>query len=185
MLPRRPRFSCPLDRTDPLTISAARRLPLPQLARGRPRQPMARLARHHDELTTVMTLMRDEVSEHVADVEGQVAPDVPSRRRDLTPRRKAELEKRLDSVAAALQRNNELPACDATVIDASGSGNAVFPPERLDPHAPRVVEVGCDRADRALWCSRNGNVPECGRQALDELDRDPVAGSPGRNQRRS
>src|SRR5437667_8521258 len=138
MLPRRPRFSCPLDRTDPLTISAARRLPLPQLTRGRLGQPMARLARHHDELTTVMTLMRDEVREHMADVEGQVAPHVPSRRRDVPPRRKAQLEQRFDPVAAAIQRSNELPACDATVIDASGSGNAVFPPERLDPHAPRV-----------------------------------------------
>src|SRR5207245_9554590 len=97
--------------------SFARRLPLPHLARGRPRQPMARLALHHDELTTVMTLMRDEVREHMADVEGQVAPHVPSRRRDVPPRRKAQYEQGLAPVAAVMQRSNELPGLDAKVVE--------------------------------------------------------------------
>src|SRR6266566_9973821 len=121
-----------------------------------------------------MRLMRDEIRQHMADVEGQVAPYIPSRRRDLPPRREAQRKKSFDPVAAAFQRGHELPPGEAAVIDASGCGNAVFPPKRLDPHAPGVVEVGRDHADRALWYSRNGNVPECGRQALDEVDRDPV-----------
>jgi len=96
----------------------------------------------------------------------------------LTPRRKAQLKKRFDPIAALFQRRNELPTCDATVIDASRGGNAVFPPERLDPPAPRIVKVGRDHSDRALWYSRNGDVPKCGWQALDEVDRDPVVRLP-------
>jgi len=53
------------------------RLPLPQPVSGRPRQSLARLASHHDDLTAVMRLVRHEVGEHMADVEGEVPPYVP------------------------------------------------------------------------------------------------------------
>src|SRR2546428_521020 len=134
---------------------------------------MARLARYHDDLAAVMTFMRDEIGEHVADVEREVAPHVPFRRRDLPPRGNAQLEQRFDPVAAAFQRSYELLTFDTTVIDESGRRNAMFPPQRLDPPAPPVVNVGRDRSDRAPRLSRDGDVPEGGRQALDELDRDP------------
>src|SRR5437879_9211578 len=119
-----------------------------------------------------MSLMRDEVGQHMAYVEGQVAPYIPSRRRDLPPGLKAQLQQCCDAVAAVLQGSHELPPCDTTLIHASRRGNAVFPPQRLDPSAPRVVQMSCDHSDRAPWRSGNRRVPECGWQALDELDRD-------------
>src|SRR5712664_710520 len=107
-----------------------------------------------------MTFMRDEVGEHVADVEREVAPDVPFRPRDLPPRRNTQLEQRFDPVAAAFQRGHELLTLDTTVIHGSGRPNAMFPPQRPDPAAPRVVKVGRDRSDRAPRLSRDGDVPE-------------------------
>src|SRR5438132_6380445 len=77
-----------------------------------------------------MSLMRDEIGQHVADVEGQVAPDIPPRRRDLTPGLKAQFQQRCDGVAAVLQGSHELPPCDTTLIHASRCGNAVLPPQR-------------------------------------------------------
>lgn len=65
---------------------------MPQPVRDHPRQPVACLASYHQDLTAVMTLVRHEIGEHVADVEGQVAPDIPFRRRDLTPPRETELK---------------------------------------------------------------------------------------------
>jgi len=118
------------------------------------------LPSQHNDLTAVMSLVRDEVGEHMGNIQGQVAPYIPFRRRHLPLRSKAQLEKRLDPIAAALQRGNELPSCDATMIHAKRSDNAVLPPERLHPHAPRVVKVGRDHAHRALWRSRNRGVPE-------------------------
>ena len=59
-----------------LLVASSGRLPLPQPVRHRPRESMARLTSYHDDLTAVMALMRDEIGEHVADVEGQVAPHV-------------------------------------------------------------------------------------------------------------
>jgi hypothetical protein len=144
---------------------------------------VARLTSNHDDLATMMPFMRDEVGQHMPDVEGQVAPDIPLRRRNLAPRRKTQLEQRFDPFAAPVQRCNELPACDTTVIDASRRGNPVFAAERLDPHASRVVEVSRDRADRTLG-SGHRNVPQGGGEPLDQVDRDPVVGPPGFNQGR-
>jgi hypothetical protein len=50
--------------------------------------------------------------------------------------------------------------------------------KRLDPTAPGVVKVSSDPADRALRRPRNNEIPERRRQALDELDRDPVVRPP-------
>src|SRR5437867_11952347 len=83
------------------------RLPLPQPADGRQWQPVARLAGDHADLTALMSLLRDAIGQHVADVEGQVAPYIPPRRRALTPARKAHLQQRCDGVAAGLQGSCE------------------------------------------------------------------------------
>src|SRR2546429_8505557 len=97
----------------------------------------------------MMSLMRDEIGQHVADVEGQVAPYIPPRRRALTPGRKAQLQHRFDGVAAVLQGSHELPPCDTTLIHASQRGNAVFPPQRPDPPAPLALQISFDQLDRA------------------------------------
>jgi len=146
---------------------------------------VARLAGDDDDLTAVMSLMRDEIGQHVADVEGQVAPYIPSRRRDLPPGLKAQLQQRFDAVTALLQGSHELPPRHTTLIHASRRGNAVFPPQGLDPPAPRVVQMSSDHSDRAPWRSGNRGVPECGWQALDQPDRDPVVRLPRGKKRRS
>src|ERR671933_798155 len=112
---------------------------------------MARLARHHDDLTAVVSLVRDEVSEHVADVEREISPHVALGRRDAPLGRDAKLEQGLDPGATPLQRGDELPWRGPTMIDASGDCNAVLAAERLDPHTPDVVQVGRDRPNRAPW----------------------------------
>src|SRR5438046_10749265 len=104
-------------------------------------------------------LMRDEIGQHVADVEGQVAPDIPPRRRDLTPGLKAQLQQRCDAVAAVLQGSHELTPCDTTLIHASRCGNAVLTPQRLDPAACRVVRLSCNHSDRASWGAGKRDVP--------------------------
>ena len=119
---------------------------------------MARLARDHDDLPAVMAFMRHEIREHVADIEGQVAPDVSFRRWDLPARGKTQLEQCFHSLAAPFQRRHELPPCDATMIDARRGRDAVFAAERFEPPAAGVVEVGGDRADRAVR-SRHRDVP--------------------------
>src|SRR5947208_14540357 len=85
----------------------ADRLPLPQPADGRQWQPVARLAGDHDDLTAMMSVMRDEIGQHVADVAGEVAPYIPPRRRELTPARTTQLQQRSDAVAAVLQGAHE------------------------------------------------------------------------------
>jgi hypothetical protein len=142
------------------------------------------LACHHHDLTTVMSLVRHEVGQHVSDVKREIAPDIALRGWDLAFCIKAQLEKSLDPGATQFQRGNELPGRDTSVIDPRGSRNAVLPSERLDPHAPGVVKVGSNRADRALWHPRNCVIPECRGKALDELNRDPVIRPPGGNETR-
>src|SRR5256886_15341382 len=108
-------------------------------------------------------LMRDEIGQHVADVEGQVAPDIPPRRGDLTPGLKAHLQQRFDAVAAALQASHELPPCNTTLIHASRRGSAVFPSQCLDPPGPRVVQMSCDSFG---WCAAALREPRCPRVRL-------------------
>ena len=61
----------------------------------------------------------------------------------------------------------------------------MFPPERFDPRAPGVVKMPGDHAHRAPRRSRNGGIPECGGQLLDEICSDPAVGSPGGQERRA
>ena len=44
---------------------------------------MARLARDHENLTSVVSFVRDEVGQHVADVERKISPHISLGRRDL------------------------------------------------------------------------------------------------------
>ena len=45
---------------------------------------MAKLTSGHDDLTAMMTFMRDEVSENVAHVERKIPPGISARRRNVT-----------------------------------------------------------------------------------------------------
>ena len=50
--------------------------PLPKTTRNLNGQTMPELASEHDNLTAVMTFMRDEIGQDMPDVEGKVAPSI-------------------------------------------------------------------------------------------------------------
>jgi hypothetical protein len=62
---------------------------------------MARLARDHEDLTSVVSFVRDEVGQHVADVERKISPHISLGRRDLIFVTEASF--RRDSIAMPLR----------------------------------------------------------------------------------
>jgi hypothetical protein len=145
---------------------------------------MTCLPRHHSDLATMMSFVRHEVGQQMPDVEREIAPHVALGWRDLPSCGKAELEQRLHSAATALQCGHELARGDTMVVDAGGGGNSMLPPERLDPAAAGVVEVGSYSADRAPRGARNSDIPERRRQVLDKVDRHAVVRPPRGQQAR-
>ena len=97
---------------------------------------MAELARQHDDLASVMSLVRHEIREHVRYIERQVAPDVSLGRRDTASRCQAECEERLDPVTASAERGEQLASRRGTAVDGVGDGNAVLPAERPEAVGP-------------------------------------------------
>src|SRR4029079_19453997 len=83
-------------------------LPPPEAIDDGRRKPESGLPGNEDDLSAVMRLVGDEISQHVPDVEREVPPDVALRQRDLAARCESELEKGLDTPAALLQRNHKL-----------------------------------------------------------------------------
>lgn len=55
--------------------------------------------------------------------------------------------------------------------------------DHLDPHAPRVVNVRGERANRAAGRAGNAHGPQFRWQVLDEIHRDAVVGAPRVDQR--
>ncbi len=119
--------------------------------------------RQHD-LSTVMCFVGDEIAEDVPDVQRKIAPPIGPGRRDIPTVITAELQEMGDPVPAASQGGQELPGCDPPPINRGWHGLAVGHAEGPDPHAPRVVNVAGDHADRAARCPWQGGDPEVGRQ---------------------
>jgi hypothetical protein len=140
---------------------------------------MTELPGQHHDLAPVVALMRDEVCQDMRDVQRQVTPDVAFRRRHMAPRSHTEGEECFDPLAAPLKGGKQFRSRDLAAIDRGGKGDSVFLAERLDPHAPGVVEMPRDHADRAPRRSWNGRIPECAGQILDEVRGDPTVGPPG------
>jgi hypothetical protein len=126
----------------------------------------------------MMSFVRHEVSQHVPDVKGEIAPDIAFGWWDSAFCRKAQLKKSFDPGATSFQSGNKLPRRDTVVIDARGSRNVMLTSKSLDPTASGVVKVGGNCADRALRRPGNSEIPERWRQVGDELSRDPVIRSP-------
>jgi len=144
---------------------------------------MACLPGHHHDLSTVVRLVGHEVREHVADVERQVAPDIPLRRRYLPGGREPQTEKILNPLPAAFQRSHELASPHAMMVHTVGRSQTVLAPERLDPSASAVVDMRRNHPNGAVGHVRNLGVPERGREVLNEGDVDPVVGAPGGDDR--
>ena len=140
---------------------------------------MPELTRQHHDLASVVALMRDEVCQDMGDVQRQVAPDVGFRRRHVASCLNAEREERLDPPATAVQGGKQLASRNRAAIDRDGDRDPVFPAERLEPHAPGVVEMPRDHADRAPRRPWNGGIPNRGRQMLYEVRGDPAVCPPG------
>src|SRR5437868_11224187 len=100
---------------------------------------MTELTRQHHDLAAVMPLVRDEIRENMGDIEGQVAPDVRLGSRDMSAFAQPKREERLDPSAAPAKRGKQLTSRCLAAVGISGNGNPVFPAERLEPHASRVV----------------------------------------------
>ena len=159
-------------------------LPLPERADGLDGQAVARVARDHYDLTTVMRLVGHEIGQYVRHVKREIPPYVTIRRRDGAICREPQLEESLDASAAPFQRGDELSGRHAVVIHASRSGDAMLTSQRLEPPASGIVKVRRNRANRTLRRAGNGDTPKRTRQTLDELYGDPVARAPGTQEAR-
>ena len=139
---------------------------------------MIQLVGHHHDLAPMVGLMGDEVGQDVADIEGQVAPHIGPRGRDLTALPASQPQEVRDASATADQSRDELPAGHGTVIHSCWGGDSVLAAERLDPAASGVVEVSSNRPDGAARDSRNPCGPQGRRRVLDQMLRDPAVDLP-------
>src|SRR5712692_8847916 len=139
---------------------------------------MSQLAGEQHNLPAVMAFMRDEIGKKVADVQGEVAPNVRRGDRNTAAAVAPEPEKALDAQTAAFERRHQLPSADSPAIDLVRHRNAVLLTDHLDPHAPSVVDMSCNHADRATRSPWNARSPERGGQVLNEKDCDAVVGPP-------
>src|ERR1700733_1933054 len=160
-----------------LSVSGKPR-PLPETSCNLRRQAVPQLASQHYNLSPVMAFVSDEVSENVAHVEGKVPPHVRFRAGNASALVTAELQQIQDAGAATLERWNEILGFHFVTIDAPRHCDAVLLAQRLDPHAPGIMNVAGKRPDAATWCSWNFGFPEFGRQVLDQKNRHPIVGFP-------
>ena len=71
---------------------------------------------HQHDLSPVMPLVRDEITQHMPHIQWQVAPHVGSSRRDRPSVLTTELEQAADAIAAPPERGQELPSADPVPI---------------------------------------------------------------------
>ncbi len=136
------------------------RSPLPKPGGNVTRESMTELTRQHDDLASVMALMCDEVCQDMRDIQRQVAPYVGLRRRHIASRSDAQLEERFDPPATPLESGKQFMPRDLAAVDRGGDRDPVFLAEGLKPHAPGVVQMPGDHANRAPRCPGNSGVPE-------------------------
>lgn len=141
---------------------------------------MSQLARHQAQLPAMVCLMSDEVAEKVHDIGREILPGGGG---NGTTSGGAETDQANDAVAAPSERAAQFRWSNHAAIDGAWDGDAMACPEHLDPHAPHVVKVRGDRADRATRLAGDRFRPQSWRQVLDEIHRDAVTCAPRGNQR--
>ena len=122
--------------------------------------------------------MGDEVSQDMPDVQGQITPYVALGRRYATPLPATQRQKGSDAATAPLEGRAQLPSGDGPVIHPYRGYDPVLTAQGLDPGAPRVVDMGSDRPDRAARHSWDSRRPEDRGNVLDEIVCDATVGSP-------
>ncbi len=141
---------------------------------------MTRLSRQQHDLSTMMSLVRDEVVQKVDEIGREILPRSPG---NDAASSHAELEQSDGAVAASRQRAQELWRANAARIDGPWDRDTMLRAHHLDPHASGIVDVGRDRPHRPAWNAGNGCRPHRGRQVLDEIHRHAIVRSPGGDQR--
>jgi len=159
--------------------STRRRFPPPESIRDTLRQSPTELPRDHDDLPTVMRFVGNEVRQDVANVQREVPPDVHFRRRHLAHVGESQHQERFDPPTATLERRSELARRDRSTLDHPRPHDAVLGAEGPDPAAPRIVQMGGDRANGSAFNSWNGRLPHAFRHAKDQTRRNSVVRPPG------
>lgn len=154
------------------------RAPCPQSGGYGAGQAAIQLAGYHHYLAPMMRVMGDEIGQDMPDVEGQVAPHVGLGGRYATTPTAPQLQEGGDTPTTPVEGRAELPAGDGPVIDPCGGSDPMLLPQRLDPGAPCIMEVGGDGSDRAGRDPGDGRGPEDRGDVLDEVAGDATVGPP-------
>lgn len=136
---------------------------------------MAQLSRQHAELSTMMRFVSDKVVEEVNEIGRKVLPGC---RRDRAATRGAESDHVDDAFAAAFQGPRQGGWFNCSGVDSPRHCDAMTSRDHLDPHAPRVVNVRGERANRATRRAGNVHGPQLSWQVLDKIHRDTVVRAP-------
>src|ERR1700678_2022831 len=83
--------------------------PLPQSSCHGCGEPMTQLTRHQDNLSSMMTLVSDEIGKDMPDVRRQIPPRIRPRGRDASAVLTPELEQAVDPAAASAQAFCQFP----------------------------------------------------------------------------
>jgi hypothetical protein len=110
----------------------------------------------------MMAFVRNEIRKDVPNIEGKIAPRIRRTGRDpaavLTPQR----QEANHPPAAPVERLYELLRADSAPIDGFWHFNPVLLPQRLDPHAARVMDVASDHSNCPTRRTGHDRPPEFG-----------------------
>jgi hypothetical protein len=144
---------------------------LPEAAPHHLGQRDLELPRKERTLPAMVALVRYEIRKHMADVQHEIAPGVGRRRRYLPPMGAPKAEEVLDGCGPVTKGPGKIRLAGQSPVHRLWDPNAERLSKGSDPHAPRIVDMPCDRPGCATGRARDGLVPEPGREAGKEQTR--------------
>jgi hypothetical protein len=130
----------------------------------------------------MVTFVRNEVREHVPNIEREIAPRIGSGGRNRAAVITTQLQKTHHRAAAPVQRRYELPRANPAPIDRFRHLDSMLPAQRLYPHASRVMDVPGDHPDGPPRRARHDGRPQIRGQMLHEEDGDSIVRFPHWNE---
>src|SRR5260370_31187201 len=106
------------------------------------------------------------------DVEGKVTPRVGRGEGDYTASVTTERQQTDHAAATVAKCSNQLLRFNLVSIDGWRHRDAVFLSQRLDPHAPRIVDVAGNHPHSSSWCPLHSVTPYLGGILFTEDARD-------------
>ena len=100
------------------------------------------------------------MKEVVAHVEGKVAPGIRRGGWDRASSVATERQQTDDAAATASECWNQLLRSNLVSINGSRHRDAVFLSQRLDPHAPRIVDMAGNHLHGSSRSPRHGGAPK-------------------------